>query len=245
MLGFGEPYLMNVEHAAYAALRRLHLIVYAPPGGVDRLTRIIHDIAPGSAWPRYVVDDQIRDDLASQRAVLRRARLGTLVVPARFWPTGDSSPLRGALTAPPRELRMIFVAERADPNRPKPRKPIHAPEEFLGPQVRDLAVSIDVPTLAERGAMEIERSVHAGVQEYGVPLGVSRAVFSAAELARLTAAPWANAEELDETVRRVTRVRLVDVVRAAELEAADAKAIDADSLRRWMRRNQFPLELPG
>ena len=48
-----------------------------------------------------------------------------------------------------------------------------------------------------------------------------------------------NAEELDTMVRRVTRVRLAGVEKAAELEG-----ILTESLRKWMKREKFPLTVP-
>lgn len=234
-LGFHPSYLLNVEHAAYASIRRLHVIAHVPPGGSEGLVRIFHETAPGTAWPLYVVNDRIPSDIAAQRAILRRSRLGTLVVPAEFWPA-DSTTLREALMAPRRDQRLIFVVAHAESG-----KKATPAEQYLGRELRDLAVSIDVPPLATRGAMEIDRAIHSAAQEYGVPLGLPGPVFSPSELQRLTATSWTgNAEELDVTVRRVTRVRLVGLDRAAELEA-----IDVESLRRWMKRHKFPLRVPA
>jgi len=229
LLGFGPTYLLNVEHAAFASIRRLHVIAHVPPGGFSTLVRVFHDTAPGATWPLYVVDDRIRDDIGAQRAILRRARLGTLVVPSEFWPR-DASTIREALVAPTRDLRLILVAPRG-----------RSAETWMGPALRDLAVSIDVPTLAERGAMEIDRAIHAGESEYGIPLGLSAPAFSRGELARLTSAKWkGNAEELEETVRRVTRVRVAkSLARAAEMEG-----IGDDALSHWMKRHKFPLRTP-
>lgn len=231
-LGFHPSYLLNVEHAAYASIRRLHVIAHVPPGGSEGLVRTFHETAPGPAWPLYVVNDRIPNDIAAQRAILRRSRLGTLVVPAEFWPA-DSTTLREALIAPRRDQRLIFVMPLVESE----KKKATPAEHYLGRELRDLAVSIDEPPLAVRGAMEIDRAIHSAVQEYGVPLGLAGPVFSTGEMQTLTSTTWAgNAEELDVTVRRVTRVRLVGLERAAELEA-----IDVDSLRRWMKRRKFPL----
>ncbi len=231
-LGFHPSYLLNVEHAAYAACRRLHVIAHVPPGGFDGLARTFHETAPGAAWPLYVVNDRIPNDVAAQRAILRRSRLGTLVVPAEFWPA-DSTTLREALIAPRRDQRLIFVLPRVEPD----KKKATPAEHYLGRELRDLAVSIDEAPLAVRGAMEIDRMIHTAVQEYGVPLGLAGPVFSPGEMQTLTSTAWTgNAEELDLTIRRVTRVRLVGLERAAELET-----IDVDSLRRWMKRRRFPL----
>lgn len=233
-LGFHPSFLLDVEHAVFASIRRLHVVAHVPPGGFEGLVRIFHETAPGTAWPLYIVNDRIPNDVSAQRAILRRARLGTLVVPAEFWPA-DATTLREALIAPRRDLRMIFVAPRGEPGR------LSTPaEHYLGRELRDLTVSIDEPPLALRGAMEIDRSIHGAVQEYGVPLGLPGPVFSPGELVRLTSMSWSgNAEELDVTIRRVTRGRLVGLDRAAELEG-----IDVESLRRWMKRHKFPLKTP-
>lgn len=230
-VGYGVQHARTVDELHYAITHRRHIALVMPPsedsadsalvpsGAAPSLVRLVHDVVPGGTAPLVEVaarKEQIEDEQA-QHDVYQRARGGTLMIAAKYWPRNPAT-LRTLLTERRPSVRVVLVAPRGEDV-----------DELLGHELRNHVVVAKVPTMEERGALEIQMAIEQASAEYGRPLGLSSDPFNADELRRV----WGSPEELEAFVRRAVRVKLLPT----NAEAARLEGISESALSRWIKRS--------
>lgn len=225
-LGYGPTFQVRVDDALYAATRRSHVVLYEPPGaGIEGLAGLIHETAPGPAWPMLTVDDDAGLEDEEQRALVRRGKMGTLVVRDSRW-LRRAEHVRAALVKRTNNVRLIAVL---------PRKNKEA-ESILGPELRGQAIAIEVPSLEERGAVELAKVIEAIASEIGTTLGSTSPGLRGDDFDRLLARKWKhNCDEVDHVVRRVAFARML----GNNAAAARLGFKTAGGLSKWMQDHGF------
>lgn len=227
-LGFADAFSPGVDHAHFAATRRRHVALREPVGGGGvGLARLLHETAPGGAWPFVVIDERIGDSSAEQLAILKRARNGALVVPVACWPK-DARSLRDALVKGTNGVRLVVVASTR-----------HALEPLLGHPLVEQTIAIEIPSLVQRAkeghGVELSRLLELAIAEHGAAVGVAGQVLKPGDLPSLLRHDWSGGHKaLDEVVTRLLLVRM-----HGKTVAAQRLGVGVSALSNWFTRHGF------
>ncbi|MCE9574544.1 MAG: FHA domain-containing protein [Deltaproteobacteria bacterium] len=228
-LGFADVFSAGVDHAHFAATRRRHVAVLEPIGGGGvGLAHLLHETAPGGAWPFVMVDERIGDTAAEQLATLKRARNGALVVPVATWPK-DARPLRDALAKGTNGVRLVLVAPTG-----------HLLEPLLGQPLVQQTIAIEIPSIVQRAkvdahGVELSRLLELALAEHGAVVGVAGQVLKPGDMASLLRHDWSGGHKmLDEMVSRLLLVRV-----HGRTGAADRLGVGVTALSNWCKRHGF------
>jgi hypothetical protein len=221
-LGYGSDYQIAVDDALFAITRRSHVVLYEPPGGgITGLAKLFHR---GDAWPYITIEQGTTSDEASQRELLRRAKMGTLVVSDHKW-LAKASTLRTALAKRASTTRLVVVMKRGSGG-----------ESVLGPELRSKTVAIEVPAIAERGPIEVSKVIDSVAAEIGSRIGSPSAGLTANDYKQFLAQKWKH--NYDDVEHDVEAVALVGMVGNNEA-AVRLGYKSAGALSEWMRRRGF------
>lgn len=197
-LGYGNEYQNGVDAALFAATRRSHVLLHEPPGGgVTGLAKLFHQAWRGDAWPFVSITNGTTSDEASQRELLRRAKMGTLVVSDAKWFT-KATALRAALAKRSHGVRLVAVMKRG-----------HGGEAVLGSDLRSKTVAIEVPSIAERKTLEASKVIDSIAAEVGSQIGSPTVGLSGDQAARLLAQTEHWKHNYDDAEHHVMTVALV------------------------------------
>lgn len=216
-LGYHPRYASVVDSAVFAARhRRRHVALTMPSAGAPALARLFHKAALGDSWPFVESTERLSEQ--KSLALLDQARTGTLVVNGRHWPRNPAV-LRAAYSQQIPDSRLILVAQRDQ-----------TPAAMLGRELE--AEFIEVASMEERGAEEIERAINMTAAKYGSPLGMTSDPCTAREWNDFRRRKWVSPESIEFHIRRLVRVVLVGITEAAKLEGVSVPAMS-----QWADRN--------
>ncbi len=159
-------------------------------GGGVGLARLLHETAPGGAWPFVIVDERIGDTASEQLATLKRART------TRWW-----SPSRAGRRTP------------ASCATPWPRAPTARGWSWSRPLVEQ-TIAIEIPSIVQRAkvdahGVELSRLLELALAEHGSGVGVAGQVLKPGDMASLIRHDWSGGHKmLDEMVSRLLLVRV-------------------------------------
>lgn len=225
-LGYDNAYQRRVDAALYAASRRSHVLLHEPPGGgVNGLTKLFHQAWRGDAWPLVSIEKGTTVDEASQRELLRRAKMGTLVVSDSKW-LAKANVLRTALAERRHGVRLVAVMKRGIGG-----------EGVLGSELRDKTVTIEVPSLSERMAVEVSKVIDSIAAEVGIRVGATTGLDDKdSKRLLLLAAKWKhNYDDAEHNVGTVALTRMIGQKNAWPRLGYES----ASGLSNWMTRHGF------
>jgi hypothetical protein len=215
-LGYAERFQAALDDALRVAAERRHVVITGALGGQqEALARALHDTL--GSLPRPMIEAAtVAPDAGGQRALLERARGGTLMLPVSALPI-DTTFLRDRLALVSTDVRVMVIA----------------PPELVA-RACTLASGIavlDVPPIEARRddlahlVFDVAGQVVARRRWSGVDI--------AADMPALLRHAWAgNLAELEESIERVLAVRVHGSIRAAE----EATGVSKSALGRTLKR---------
>jgi len=253
-LGHGADDQQRIDDVLYAAMKRRHLVLVAPPsGGAIAIARHVHRavVAGGETAPFVVVRRALKNADKEARALhtvaargatavsveqrltdndqvvaLAKARGGTLVIPTELWPR-NASPLRERLSQQPCPVRLVAIAADGVAT---------SIEALLGAPLREAARSVVIPPLAGRELGELQLILQDAVAEISNELGATRPALKDSDWARLAQGWIRDHDELDDVLRRLIQVRLYGPKVAGEQETPP---VSVEAICNWIKRHGF------
>jgi hypothetical protein len=226
-IGFAELAQEQVDKALYAAPRRRHVAIQAPPGGGGlALARYLHDAAaPGNAWPFVVAQPRL---LADPRALLREAQCGTLVVREDNLTAATAALIIEDVERDYFKLRLIVLT--------RPDRDIEA---TLGPRLRDRFVTVAVAPLSERRG-DLPQLITETVAYHAQRVGATGPLLTADDFTTLTRLPAeASHDDLDSLIETLVCVR--QFANSAD-KAGQHLGRDPSGIRKLLKRHRLPLD---